>query len=252
MFPGKAKDGYFTAADILEQANAAIDLVNKLYLEFDYVFIYNNATTISNTKILLSLHVRMPKGPSLNFHGFVADHDADGNIVHLPDRSVSKVKVQMGPATFEDGSPQELIAVILKEHGIKCTTPMIDCCCCYVLYNQTDFVNLAREHGVPVMFLPKFHCKLNPIEQCWGYAKRLYQFYPESSCEDNLKRNTIEFLDSVPLESIRCFFNQAHKFIDAYCKGLNGWQAAWAACKYKGHQILPDTVMDDLEKVNIS
>ncbi|KAE9386279.1 hypothetical protein BT96DRAFT_1086592 [Gymnopus androsaceus JB14] len=252
MFPGKAKDGYFTAADILEQDNAAIDLVNELYLEFDHVFIYNNATThLKREDTTLSAH-KMPKGPSSNFHVFVTEHDADGNIVHLPDGSVSKVKVPMGPATFRDGSPQELycsdgifkgMAAILKERSIevpkraeckkfKCTAPAIDCCCHRVLYNQLDFANVesilaCREHGVPVI---------------------LYRFYPESSREDDLKRNAIECLDSVPLD----FFNRAHKFIDAYRKGLNGWQAAWAARKYKGHQILPDTVMDDLEKANIS
>jgi len=32
---------------------------------------------------------------------------------------------------------------------------------------------------------------------------------------------------------------------------LNGRQAAWAARKYKGHRVLPESLMDDLEKANI-
>jgi len=39
--------------------------------------------------------------------------------------------------------------------------------------------------------------------------------------------------------------------MDAYMKGLNGWQAAWAARKYKGHRVLPESLMDDLDKANI-
>ena len=34
--------------------------------------------------------------------------------------------------------------------------------------------------------------------------------------------------------------------MDAYRKGLDGKQAAWAAKKYRGHRVLPDTVMSDL------
>jgi len=47
------------------------------------------------------------------------------------------------------------------------------------------------------------------------------------------------------------FSNHSHKFMDAYMKGLNSWQAAWAARKYKGHRVLPESLMDDLEKANI-
>ncbi len=34
--------------------------------------------------------------------------------------------------------------------------------------------------------------------------------------------------------------------MDAYRKGLDGKQAAWAAKKYRGHHVLPDTIMVDL------
>jgi len=54
-----------------------------------------------------------------------------------------------------------------------------------------------------VIFLPKFHCELNFIEQCWGYAKRIYRCYPPSSKESELEANVIKALDSVPLDSMR-------------------------------------------------
>lgn len=35
--------------------------------------------------------------------------------------------------------------------------------------------------------------------------------------------------------------------MDAYRKGLNGKQAAWANKKYHGHRMLPNSIMDDLD-----
>jgi hypothetical protein len=40
--------------------------------------------------------------------------------------------------------------------------------------------------------------------------------------------------------------------MDPYIKGLNGRQAAWAARQYKGHCVLPETLMDDLEKAKMA
>ena len=41
--------------------------------------------------------------------------------------------------------------------------------------------------------------------------------------------------------------------MDAYHKGLNGEQAAWAAKRYRGHRVLPSTILekfDNEKKVN--
>ena len=39
--------------------------------------------------------------------------------------------------------------------------------------------------------------------------------------------------------------------MDAYDQGLNGWQAAWAARKYRGHRMIPASIMDEIEKAGI-
>jgi hypothetical protein len=91
---------------------------------------------------------------------------------------------------------------------VTANTP--NCCCCRILYNQPDFVHVKSQleqvcnaHGYQVLFLPKFHCKLNFIEQCWGYSKRVYQQYPASSKEADLEKNVLSALESIPLESMR-------------------------------------------------
>jgi len=61
-----------------------------------------------------------------------------------------------------------------------------------------------------VIFLPKFHCELNFIEQCWGFAKRIYRLNPESSREDHLEKNALDALEAVPLTSMHKFTTRSH------------------------------------------
>jgi hypothetical protein len=39
--------------------------------------------------------------------------------------------------------------------------------------------------------------------------------------------------------------------MDTYDEGLNGRRAAWAARKYRGHWVIPQSIMDELEKAGI-
>ncbi|KAG2066940.1 hypothetical protein BDR04DRAFT_898106 [Suillus decipiens] len=111
--------------------------------------------------------------------------------------------------------------------------------CVYSIQSEEE---KAKESKI---FLSKFHCELNFIEQCWGYAKRVYRQYPASS--KDLERNILSALESVPLDSMRRFPTQACRFMNAYDKGLNGKQAAWTSKKYKGHRVLPDNVLHNLD-----
>ena len=60
----------------------------------------------------------------------------------------------------------------------------------------------CHARSVQVLFLPKFHCELNFIEQVWGHAKHVYcQFLPLLK-ESKLEKNIIQALDSVSLPSM--------------------------------------------------
>ncbi|TFY76614.1 hypothetical protein EWM64_g7399 [Hericium alpestre] len=122
----------------------------------------------------------------------------------------------MAQILIERGFNEQLINGLRTEcKGFKCPPssqwdPEHPCCCRRLLYNEPDFVSVpsilemhCQARGYEVIFLPKFHCELNPIEQCWGRAKRYYRELPPSSKEADLERNALESLDSVPLESIR-------------------------------------------------
>ncbi|KAH9948611.1 hypothetical protein B0H21DRAFT_777826 [Amylocystis lapponica] len=44
------------------------------------------------------------------------------------------------------------------------------------------------------------------------------------------------------------FCNRSLRFMDAYRKGLDGRQAAWANRKYHGHRMLPDHILEELDE----
>ncbi|KAF9470849.1 hypothetical protein BDN70DRAFT_998814 [Pholiota conissans] len=289
MKPGKNKDGYFSNDDIIEQVHVAMDMVSERWPEFEHVFIYDNASThLKRPDDSISAR-KMPKhipkqGTNWGVEVIRRDKKTKKPVLKTTGKP-EKDKIPMGDARFTDGTPQPLyfprghrregifkgMQIILEERGFenaarlpaeckgfKCKSPTNDCCCRRILFTQPDFANIpsiletaCQKRGFKVIFLPKFHCELNFIEQCWGFAKRIYRLNPESSREDHLEKNAREALESVPLVSMRRFANQSRRFMDAYSRGLNGRQAAWASRKYRGHRVLPESLMDELEKAHI-
>jgi hypothetical protein len=138
----------------------------------------------------------------------------------------------MGPGILPDGCLQTFyytdgrfkgVTNILKECGLgeamklkfQCKNFLCpegsstSCCQKRVLYNEPDFhdqlsavEDLCHKNGFRAIFLPKFHCELNPIEQCWGHAKRVYRKYPLSSHEDVLEKNVLSALGTITLDHI--------------------------------------------------
>jgi hypothetical protein len=242
---GKNWEGYFTNDDILNQANKAMDILEKYYPDEDHVLVFDNASTHQKRADGALSARRMPKRtstPEKNWGVEVNGRRENGQPVYGPDGKILKHKIQMVDATFADGTKQSLyfegshekaglfkgMAVILEERGLmkeaqlraeykkfQCPKPsgpngMAECCCRRVLYDQPDFAEVesllettCKAWGFEVLFLPKFHCELNFIEQCWGFAKRIYCQYPASSKEADLDNNILAALESVPLENMR-------------------------------------------------
>jgi hypothetical protein len=283
---GKNREGYFYNQDILEQAEKAFQIVCKWYPDEDHVFVYDNATTHSKRAADAVSATKMTKGPSANFGPTTSLLGPDRKPVYGPDGKVVKIKIKMANGKLPNGSEQSFyfpdnhetypgyfkgMVNILAECGIDCSGKRTqcgsslshcppgaqDCCCRQILYRQPDFSEaeslletLARSYQVETLFLPKFHCELNPIEQCWGFSKRRYRLNPPSSSEDDLEHNVVEALESIPLVTIRKFFRRAFRFMDTYSKKLDGKWAAWAVKKYWGHRMLPETIMDEIEALD--
>lgn len=237
---GIRRDGYFTNEDIIKHADHAMDILQKHYADEEHILVFDNATThLKREPDALSAR-KMPKytpKPGCNWGVEVPELDEDCHIVHDSHGKPQKMRINMGPAKFADGTRQDLywpagheragvfkgMAAILEERGFgnmnstraeclkfKCDLTKPRCCCRRILYNEPDFVNVpsilekhCKKRGIQVLFLPKFHPELNFIEQCWGFAKRLYRTYPETSKEADLIDNVLKSLDSVPLSVMR-------------------------------------------------
>ena len=62
---------------------------------------------------------------------------------------------------------------------------------------------------------------------------------------------TPKSLDSVPLITIRKFARKCWRYMDAYKKGISRKLAEYAVKKYKSHRRIPDSVMEELNKIKI-
>ncbi|KAE9403400.1 hypothetical protein BT96DRAFT_1080589 [Gymnopus androsaceus JB14] len=280
--PGKNCDGYFDNNDILTQSWKALDILTHDYPDEDHVLVFDNATThLKRAEDALSAR-KMPKFTpkvGMNWGIEVTMKRDDGTIVYDDKGKPKKTKIHMRNGKFANATIQEFyypegheragvfkgMAQILVEQGytnapklraecaqFRCD-PLLEgrCCCQRILFNEPDFAAglsllevMCKEQGFQVIFLPKFHCELNFIEQCWGAAKRAYRLMPASSKEDDLEHNMIASLDAIELITMR-------RFMDAYHRGLTGKQAAWAGKKYHGHRVLPESLMKDMELDNM-
>ncbi|KIL54192.1 hypothetical protein M378DRAFT_188729 [Amanita muscaria Koide BX008] len=152
----------------------------------------------------------------------------------------------------------------LKERGFNvtgmktkcspvCPYENTGCCMARLLSKQDDIANqmsslesLIVGAGHLCLFLPKFHCELNPIEMYWGWVKYRYRQVPKPRFDD-AKKAAIKALDECPSDVIRKFINRSWRFVSAYRIGLKGKAAAWAVRKYKGHRAISRAALLHIE-----
>ncbi|PCH44458.1 hypothetical protein WOLCODRAFT_154500 [Wolfiporia cocos MD-104 SS10] len=118
--------------------------------------------------------------------------------------------------TLPDGRPKGLQRV-LEERGFDvqgirakcspvCPWENSNCCMARLLSKQDDFANqlsmletVITEAGHICIFLPKFHCELNPIEMYWDWCKYRYREVPKKTFAE-AKKVAIEKLNACPVD----------------------------------------------------
>ena len=207
---GENKEGYFNSKKFMAQMEDAVAIANIKYPRkegFTVYWIFDQS----------SCHTAYADD-ALN----VAEMNVNpgGSQPKLRD-TIFNGKLQR--MVYADGTPKGM-KQILQERGINTSKmkkqDMKDC-----LASHPDFKDektiierfLMDKHHV-CMFLPKFHCELNPIERCWCQAKR----YLRAHCNytfQGLQKTIPKALDSVQIDSIKKFFRKSREYMFAYIEG---------------------------------
>ena len=157
------------------------------------------------------------------------------------------------PMNDSNGQPKG-IRIVLQERGLwptggirlQCTkkTRKLDgsCCARHLLSMQPDFSSQKgylqeeiEKRGHLVAYYPKYHPELNFIEYFWGYCKR----FARENCEYTLAglRTTVpRALATVPMETIRRFFEKTMRIGDAYREGHRYGTREFSDKAYKSHR----------------
>ena len=150
--------------------------------------------------------------------------------------NVKRMNVKPGGAqaimqeTIWNGKPQAMVypdgtakgmKAVLEEIGIN-TNNMVADDMRLVLGHHYDFQNqktIVEKYligeGFRVVFIPKFHCELNPIERVWGQAKVFTRKYTTFKIA-RLRQIINPALDSVEIDLIRKFFRRVLEYEKAY------------------------------------
>ena len=223
---GGAAEGYWTNDRFISQVEKAIQIAEIKYPASNHslVFIFDQS---SNHRAFLedALNAkRMNVGPGGSQPSM---HDTIWN-------------GQFQKMTLGDGTPKGM-RLVLEERGVK-TAGMVKADMIKVLENMADFKfeknkleKIISEKGHRCLFLPKYHCELNPIERVWCKAK----FYTRNKCDytfRHLQRTVEPALDSVTTNDIRQYFRTFRDFIQAYKGNIGAVEAAEAVKTYKSHR----------------
>ena len=103
-------------------------------------------------------------------------------------------------------------------------------------YEKTKVEKYLGARGHKVIFIPKFHCELNPIERCWGHAKH----YTRQHCDytfHGLERTIERALNNVSVDLMRKYFRKVREIMRAYREGHTpGRELEMALKQYKSHR----------------
>ncbi|TFK79205.1 hypothetical protein K466DRAFT_579249 [Polyporus arcularius HHB13444] len=247
IFPGSNGDPWWDTAQLIEQVKRVIKIFEKVHPGCVALFIFDQS----------SAHASLPPDA---LQAFEMNKSNGGKQRKQRDTVIP----QSNPDPRFRGQPQKMtldngeakgLQQVPTERGFNvrklrvkcapvCPFKSQGCCMARLLSQQDDFMHqdsmlelTLKEAGHACMFLPKFHCELNPIEMYWGWAKYRYREVVKTNFE-HAKRVALEALDSCPVEVIRRFIKRAWRFM-----------TAWAVRKQKQHRQVSRRAMMAIEAV---
>ncbi|TFK80727.1 hypothetical protein K466DRAFT_636180 [Polyporus arcularius HHB13444] len=257
-YPGSNGDPWWDTAQLIVQIKKAIGIFDAAHPGCVALFIFDQS----------SAHASLPpdalRAFEMNKSNGGKQRKQRDTVIPMsnPDPAYRGKPQKM---TLDDGQPKGLQQV-LTERGFDvkklrakcspvCPADSQECCMARLMSQQEDFAKqqsmlevLITQAGHECIFLPKFHCELNPIEMYWGWSKYRYREVVKKNFDD-AKQVALNALNSCPTDVIRRFIRKSWRFMSAYRLGLTGKAAAWAVRKQKQHRQVSRAAMMALEAV---
>ena len=210
---GKEHEGYWTAKKFLAQLEDVVKIADIKYPKdkgYRVCFVFDHSSC----------------------HGTFAEDALDASKMNLKPSSKQprmhdtlwNGKVQK--MVVKDGTPKGLRAVLI-ERGVNVTKMKFDEMRELISTHpdfrdeQPEIVKFLRRSGFGCIFLPKFHCEINPIEKCWAQAKHYTRAHTNYTIQQ-LRITVPQGLDSITIDNIRNYFRKARNYMFAYLEGYVG------------------------------
>lgn len=108
---------------------------------------------------------------------------------------------------------------------------------------------IVTNAGCEILWFPKFHCELNPIELVSGFIKGYFRRNCTFSYKD-LSEQVEPFMKQIPLQYIASYYGHCEKFMEGYKQGLTGYLLDFAIKRYASHRPFPTNLTKNLSLKN--
>ena len=270
IYPGAGGDPWWDTKQLLVQISTTLEIFEKKHPNCTAVLVFDqsSAHTSHGEGALNAFDINLTDG---------GKKPTPKDTYYPPECTIPELRGTIQTLHTIDAKGNKSnkgVKTILKERGcwpekapnlrckVRCPPPVAypvpisdtpTCCLARILSTHKDFFEqksaiamLIEEKGHKCIFIPKFHCELNPIEMYWGYSKARYRQVKKTSF-DHAKKEVLIALDACTINTMRRFCNRSYRFTDAYRKGLSVKAAAWCVKKQKRHRVISEEAMRAFE-----
>ena len=218
------RDGYFSNEKFIVQVDKAINIFERKYPGVQGIFLFDNAP--SHRKFA---------DDALNVNSM---NVGPGGKQSRPRDTVWQGKTQR--LILPDGQPKGM-KIVLEERGVD-TTGWYAKQMREELASHDDFLSeksivekLVEGRDHKCVFIPKFHCELNPIERVWCHAKKHVRSHNNGTIV-RLRKLVPESLNTVDVGLIKKFYSTVFDYERGYKEGHCAFDIDCIVKTYKSHR----------------
>ena len=224
---GSQGDGYWNNELFINQVKSAISIAEFKYPKEQntimFLFDQSSGHCAYADDALVAHRMNVSDGGK---QPFLRDTIWDGKLQKL----VTEEGIQKGLKSLLEERGVNT-AKLKKDEMIKIVEEMRD-----FKFQKTKVEEMILSKGHRVMFIPKFHCELNPIERVWCHAKQ----YTRTHCDytfAGLEKTIDAALNSMTVELVRKYFRKVREYQRAYREGnIVGKEMQNTLKIYKSHR----------------